>query len=268
MMIQSIRTQNVLWTKVGDFKAPSSTAQPIAGLEGFTISRFWHCNLLRMGRVNWIGLSLSGFLCKVPKRTVITAVFSQVSTVLSQSFWNTEAISAWTLASLATKDWNKLVGRMMRATKFKTLMMKSRSCGTDLEVTISHNKHLANFFLWEHLQSKFSHPESHTLGSIYLVSEVFQSHNYDVYTNVSVPEHAFQTLLFLRLDEVGVRSRLILALFSIFVAFLPLALHLGLMCSESGDWREQRTFWAWIWLFCFESGSIRILQSFWPQPMK
>ena len=71
--------------------------------------------------------------------------------------------------------------------------------------------------------------------SIYLVSEVFQSHNYDVYTNVSVPEHAFQTLLFLRLDEVGVRSRLILALFSIFVAFLPLALHLGLMCSESGD---------------------------------
>ena len=86
MMIQSIRTQNVLWTKVGDFKAPSSTAQPIAGLEGFTISRFWHCNLLRMGRVNWIGLSLSGFLCKVPKRTVITAGFSQVSTVLSQSF--------------------------------------------------------------------------------------------------------------------------------------------------------------------------------------
>ena len=167
-MIQSIRTQNVLWTKVGDFKAPSSTAQPIAGLEGFTISRFWHCNLLRMGRVNWIGLSLSGFLCKVPKRTVITAVFSQVSTVLSQSFWNTEAISAWTLASSATKDWNKLVGRMMRATKFKTLMMKSRSCGTDLEVTISHNKHLANFFLWEHLQSKFSHPESHTLGSIYI----------------------------------------------------------------------------------------------------
>ena len=135
---------------------------------------------------------------------------------------------------------------MMRATKFKTLMMKSRSCGTDLEVTTSHNKHLANFFFGSTCSPSFL-----TLDLILLAQSICSLKSLNpptmmfTPTIVSIPHHPFQALLFLPLDEVGVRSRLILALFSIFVAFLPLALHLGLMCSESGDSRVQRTFWAW-----------------------